>query len=117
MSRLWKFYVTPKGTLTSLLLIIAVSLFIGEIGIFYIHSWDWFWPEIRPSKNSLSQMTKKKPLGGMRISPSASLRYHYDSGDAHYYTAASEGARQKEVEVLLRVLILSDPHIMCTYDK
>jgi len=107
-----------KKIVSFLLLVTTVSVIVGEVGIFYIYSWSWFWPDISPAKVILARMNQHKPVGGGRALPSSGFyRYHYESDGMHYYTSPSENDQYQKPSTLLKILVLSDPHIMCTYDK
>lgn len=117
---------SPNGALVLVLVLTGVLAFVGEVGIFYLYSWRWQWPEVGMSVDSLSQLLKHPTgLGKEQLLSSAIHRHHYQSGDVHYYTrqlstdhVSPEGyVHPPTPTILLRVLILSDPHIMCTYDK
>ena len=113
---------SPNAFLALVLLLTGVLIFAGEVGIFYLYSWMWQWPGL----DSLSGLVRHHT--GLRRElhlSSATERYHYQSGDVHYYTRFLSGdhdspegyVNRPNPTILLRVLILSDPHIMCTYDK
>ena len=94
-------------------------LFLGEVGIYYIYSLRWQWPQ---QLNELNGYLKKhlirdNPPG---TSLDSSQRYHYQNGDTHYYTRPERfkrSATTSSTQAGMRILILSDPHIMCTFDK
>ncbi len=104
-----------KKVVATCLLIILASVFVGEVGIYYVYSWDWFWPDINPPKTSLKHMTRHVPMGIRNTELSGpGIRYHFQNKDIHYYTTEEF---YQEPRRLLQILILSDPHIMCTYSK
>ena len=107
-----------KKMLSFILLVTAVSVIVGELGIFYVYSWYWYWPDIGPAKGILSRMKRHKPVGeGRAIPTTGPYRYHYENGVVHYYTSPSENPRYQKPSIWLKILVLSDPHIMCTYNK
>lgn len=118
----WSLTASPNAALALVLVLNGMLVFVGEVGIFYLCSWRWQWPEV-VSVDSLSQLVRHIPpeLSKEQFPISATERYHYQSGDMHYYTRppyVKHGAPKDYVATkALRVLILSDPHIMCTYDK
>ena len=87
-------------------------VFIGEVGVHYIYSLQWQWPQLKlPGENLDKDFILRDPPG---VSPGllAAHRRHYQSGDTHYYTTPGKRIDSKTE---LRILFLSDPHIMCTY--
>ena len=113
--------------LIMVLVLTGVLTFTGEVVIFYICSWWWQWPRLGVSTDSLNQLVKHNPSGlnQKQVLSSATLRHHYQSGDVHYYSSlfSPERATGKGGFInpapakSIQVLIMSDPHIMCTYDR
>ena len=107
------------SNLTILLVLSALWLFLGEVGIYYVYSWKWYWPELGISTEDLEKYFTRENLQGVTgdlYLPSE--RYHYQNGDSHYYSHPVHSKHaQEEREVALKVLLMSDPHIMCTFNK
>lgn len=76
----------------------ALWIFIGEVGVHYIYSLKWQWPQASSSrtKQQFSQPRLQRD-GEQPIKPGS--EEESDNGEA------------------LQILIMSDPHIMCTFDK
>ena len=97
-----------RGSAVILVLCIFWVL-IGEFGIPHLYSSRWEWPK-------LDQFTRERLEKDFILQDPGltTPSRHYRNGDIHYYTAGSE---RPAVESGLHALILSDPHIMCTFDK
>lgn len=97
-----------------LLLLSALWVCISEVGVHYVYSSQWEWPKVKANLDD-RKVTKHDP--GVALGLLADHhRHHYQYEDTHYYTTGLTAVKGVE-ETGLRVLILSDPHIMCTYDK
>ena len=109
----------PKSVLI-LVAISAIWVFVGEIGIFYVHSLKWQWPQLGLSSEQLKRdFNQLSPHQAPQGPIATGNHYHYQSGDSHYYTTEhsdqhGDGEKEKS-DVGLHVLIMSDPHIMCTF--
>ena len=111
--------------LTTIAVFILITLllwyFASEVLAFKFSSIVWRWPRPWPDKRE-----EVEPVNS-EVPPTPSVRrYHHYSGTHHYvvgkYQSLGMGRkrhRKKDVQVnhLLRILVLSDPHIMCTFNK
>ena len=88
-----------------------------EVGVYYVYSSGWEWPQLRLPGADLDSkgFIRHDPPGVTHELLSAHHR-HYQYGDIHYYTAGSVREISTE-EAGVRILILSDPHIMCTFNR
>lgn len=99
---------------TAILLVLSVLwICISEVGVHYIYSSQWEWPQAKANLDD-RKVTRHDP--GLSPGQLANHHRHYQYEDTHYYTSGSAVTQGTE-EAGLRVLILSDPHIMCTFDK
>lgn len=101
-----------------MVLLVASSLwlFLGEVGVHYVYSLRWQWPRLLSTEFLDRQFIRHYPRGIARDLLDTTLRYHYQSGDTHlYYRIPGSGGDVEETR--LHALILSDPHIMCTFDE
>lgn len=105
---------------TAILLVLSTLwVCICEIGVHYAYSSRWEWPQLELSGENLNskELIRHDPPGVAQGLLASHLR-HYQYEDIHYYTTESAVARGAITgEVGLRVLILSDPHIMCTFNR
>lgn len=105
---------------TAILLVLsALWVCISEIGVHYVYSSRWEWPQLKLTRKDLhsKELIRHDPPGVAQGLLSGHRR-HYQYGDIHYYTTESAVARGASTgEAGLRVLVLSDPHIMCTFNK
>ena len=94
------------------LLVLGFSLFwllIGEYGVFEVYSWRWYWSTADSvlSTNASCLNTKEGPL------------YCYSALQDAFFFPVSASKDSSTVlgppKAELKMLILSDLHIMCTY--
>ncbi len=104
-----------RRRLNGLILIgVCISwVILGEVGVYYIQSLRWEWPELGLSRQD--DYVKHDP----DIFEFSQLN-HFQKGDVHLYARSSgkEEVVSEERAVReepLRVMFISDPHIMCTY--
>jgi hypothetical protein len=101
---------------TAILLVLSVLwVCTCEVGVYYVYSLGWEWPQLKLTEEQMGsrEFMRYDPPGVAQELLSTHHR-HYQYGDIHYYTT---GSGVNAVEMALRVLILSDPHIMCTFNK
>lgn len=105
----------------TILLLAAAALWVytGEVAIHHLYSLKWHWPELGLSRESLKrEFTQMDPPRNPLSQPNAADHYHYQSGDNHYYVvpnSSEQGGARKGGGTGVRVLFVSDPHIMCTF--
>ena len=98
----------------------ALWVYIGEVAIDYLYSLKWQWPELDISRETLERDFTQvdPPRSPLSQSPDSAHQYHYQRDDSHYYVVpvSSEGdGPRKGGDTGVRVLFMSDPHIMCTF--
>lgn len=102
---------------TAILLVLsALWVSVCEVGVHYAYSSAWEWPQLPGKDLDSKEFMKHDPPGVAQELLSAHQR-HYQRGDIHYYSAGSVRRGFATEEAGLRVLILSDPHIMCTFNE
>ncbi len=99
---------------TAILLLLGILwVCISEIGVPYVFASQWEWPELSPTGNLILEDPP-----GVSAESLAAHRRHYHNEDTHYYMSSHSAEGKGETGKLeLRILIFSDPHIMCTFNK
>ena len=92
----------------------AIWLLIGEVGVYYLYAFKWEWPQLGLTTVALEREFSQQDPHGPPQTLVKGRQYHYQNGDDHYYTSGVESRKTKGAE--LRVLIMSDTHIMCTFE-
>ena len=98
-----------RARISFVLLPILLWILLGEFGAFYFYSLRWFWPS---ASTALSSRAVKQCL------KDGDQYCHVSRQDAIYFPESfntSSSFRQKSLSEL-KMLVLSDPHIMCTYE-
>lgn len=121
-----------KSLLVCLFLCFILWALVGEWGIYYWKSSEWKWPN--PHHQLPRALRVEQPPKTIN-KHSEPARTYYQTADTHHYELQASNLlpgrrrsrerhrkvaktdREKDSEHLLKVLILSDPHIMCSYDK
>ena len=99
---------------TALLLVaFLLWLFFSEVAIYHIYSWQWHWPELQPALDLDKHWARHSLPRGVPVNQPGQ-RYHYERRDTHYYGTFRKTWDDSQ-DTKLHVLILSDPHIMCSY--
>ena len=99
------------GSFIILVAVTAIWVYTGEMGLHYLYSLRWQWPQLGLSRDHLEREFAE-------VDRNTGHHYHYQNGDSHYYVMpGSEQDEGKESgDAGLHVLIMSDPHIMCTFE-
>ncbi len=101
-----------------LLVVSATWVFTGEVAIHYFYSLNWQWPQLRLSRDYLeSEFSQPDSPRVPDTLLTTDHHYHYQRGDSHYYIMpGSDQQDEGNGGAGLHVLIMSDPHIMCTFE-
>ena len=87
------------------MVILIPWLVIGEFGILQLYSLGWYWPVVTSSNLAGDCLNNDPP-------------YCYNHLDGVYYFPASknESSTYARISEPVKMLVFSDPHIMCTYE-
>ena len=122
-----------QSLLVFLVLCLILWAFVSEWGVYYWKSSEWEWPNPHQHKLLRSLRVEQPPKSLNKHSEPA--RTYYQTGDTHHYELqannlvpghkrlrergrkSAKADKEMDSDHLLKVLILSDPHIMCSFDK
>lgn len=82
----------------SLPILLVCCVYVGEVGVHYIYSWTWAWPthSVLPTHDPLDATQEKI--------------------NRNFNVLSDETDDSKQTTVPTKILVISDPHIQCTFD-